>query len=257
MRLLILTLCNGSVNDLEDTLESIDRVRKSVAAIEFVVRLVISHFSRNISELPGKYHGLDVSIVSWTDTGISNAMNIGLDYADKERGSFSHFIFLHAGDRFIEEGFASSFEEILMLSSYDSGLFAYHGPVLKGNSLLRSNPFDLDVISGINHCGLIQSIGTARLASFDETLVAAMDYDYILMLKRRGVVFREYSKPITYADPHGVTKSLTLGIARELLWISKKHFYKHRLTRYLVFSYRCMKISWSYLVSFVRCRPRE
>lgn len=224
--LLVLTISNTEVKSLSRTLENVAVISADTGAFSISSRVILSEDSLEAKATVQSYaNKLDVSIISTSDRGISDALNIGLQYAEDYAASYDYFLFLHAGDIFSEPSQAATvFNQIL---SYGSDPYSSHyGTIKKGNSLQKSYPFNISTISGINHWGLVQSISTARLARFNLKYKVAMDYDYILCLMRKGVVFREYDQVLVYADPDGLSKSYNWQIKKDLNSIYFNHFYQ-------------------------------
>ena len=75
-----------------------------------------------------------------------------------------------------------------------------------------------------------------------------MDYDYILRLMRKGVVFREYEGVLVYADPKGLSQKYNRVIASELSSIYRDHFYQESGLYYVLAKIRSIKAAVRYSV---------
>ena len=222
-RLLIITISDGSLQPLCGTLDSIRdcRVSKDTVSVGLVLAKGVEDLNDTLME---HYQDLDLRVLSEQDAGISDGFNKGLEYANTVQSEYSHFLMLNAGDRFVSK------ESIMMikreLSAYrDDRYAAYFGAIYNGSRVQRSYPKNIALVSGINHIGLVQTIGTVSLGRYDTSLKTAMDYDYIIRLMKRGVTFREYDGIYIEAEPNGISSKMTVGIALELRRIQKMHFY--------------------------------
>jgi len=230
LSLLVLTISNTEILPLARTIDSILKISLSSPCVLLQARLIFSQPSHEAEELVATYSSqLDIRVISTSDSGISHALNIGLQYAELNDAIYTHFLFLHAGDVFSAP---SHFNTVIkQISLYKADIYAgYYGSIKKGKSFQRSYPFNISTISGINHWGFIQTILTSSLVRFDHKYSVAMDYDYILNLLRKGVVLREYDDFLVEADPFGLSQRFNACIKKELDEIYRYHFYQEGFT---------------------------
>jgi hypothetical protein len=224
--LLILTISNTETTSLSKTLNSIALIASATSQFAISTRVILSSDSSDARQTVASYaYKYDLDIISTKDLGISDALNIGLRYVEAYSASYSHFLFLHAGDVFSDPPQVSNIFNQIILFHNDS-YAAYYGATQKGSNLQKCYPFNMSTISGINHWGFVQTVATARLARFQLKYKVAMDYDYILCLLRKGVILREYDKILVIADPAGLSRSFNRQIRRELDSIYRDHFYQ-------------------------------
>ena len=237
-RLGFITLSKGDRAELEKTIMSISRQLFACDAKPWVGLVLADGVDEKTREIMSSYNrSVDIEIVSTSDTGISDGFNKGLRYLAESRHGFTHFMFLNSGDLFrAEDSYRKLVREIERRGS--ERFTCFYGTIMNGSTPQKSYPFSLRWVSGINHIGFVQSIDTVLLNSFKTHLKTAMDYDYILNLKRKGVRLIEYEGCYVYADPNGISSRINLSVLAELRSIQRAHFYDPLGLYQLLYLYR-------------------
>ena len=150
-------------------------------------------------------------VISSSDTGIYNAMNIGLKEAKK-----GWVMFLNAGDTLVG---VNSLVNIYEVAECSTAKILQFKSFYNDNTSRPKKPYNfISLFLGRNmhiHPALLVNVEIIRELQFDESYKIAGDYKFVLqLLKRESIVFRD--EVIANFEGNGVSATDIEGLVREM-----------------------------------------
>lgn len=223
VKVTVVTVCRNAQDCIKSTIESV--LEQKTNSYEYLIIDGASEDSTSdiAKEYADKFKELGIRyfVLSEPDSGIYNAMNKSLNFANGE-----WIIYLNAGDTFCGE---NSLNEFL---GYDSsGKDVVYGDVL----LLENKHYkkayvgsieELTDRSPICHQGVFVRTKLMREYKFDESYHLAADYDFLLRLYKLGYTFEKTNLTVAVFLLGGESSKQSIRYLKEMCKSREKNHLK-------------------------------
>ncbi len=198
MMISIITICYNSEAHIETCIKSV--VNQTYTNLEYIV--IDGNSTDGTIAVIEKYDQQISKWISEKDSGISEAMNKGLEMAKGE-----YILFLHSDDYILSDG---SIENAVKQMNQDSDIHAFS--VTFGNeeqsTLIPSTPFSLRIWfkTNIMHQGAFcKKVLFESLGGFDESFSITMDYDFFFRASLSNCKLLCHKMPISFMRDTGIS----------------------------------------------------
>lgn len=226
----IITITHNSELTIEQTIKSV--VSQTFNDYEYVI--VDGNSSDKTLSIIKKYEDYYSKWVSEPDSGISEAMNKGIELSTGE-----FLLFLHSDDYLLAE------DTLLNASKWlnnEHEIFAFG--IYYGNGE-RFRPFYprgfnywMNFKFGLLHQGVLCHRSVfEKIGNFDTNFKLTMDYDFFLRAYRNGMRLKRCNYPLSFMRNTGISSGLDNASLKERFLEEKKVHYKNNPSKLLLFLY--------------------
>jgi len=202
-RISIITVCFNAQEHIEQTIQSV--LAQDYPNIEYLI-IDGASTDKTLSIIEPYKPSLDY-FISEPDSGISNAMNKGIQAA-----SGDYLLFLHADDYLLSSTSISEAANVIIENSNRFQMFAIGIKYGKPDNNQVKIPTGLNAYiyfklrSGIHHQGLFTSKKLFKtIGLFDESLHICMDYDWFLRAYKHQVAALTNTTTISFMRDSGIS----------------------------------------------------
>lgn len=193
----IITINKNNITGLNNTLNSLIKQNNQDFQWIFVDG---GSFDESLS-VAKKFIRTGDILISETDTGIYNAMNKGIKYAEG-----SHIIFLNSGDALIDENSVELINNNLK-KNYDIIMFGFLHK--NKNRMPRQNWWRYWSMP-TSHQAIIYRTNCFAEFRYNEIYKFAADFDHYLMLNKKKLLIKRVKKILILNDDYGTDKYIDI-----------------------------------------------
>lgn len=219
----------NDINNLFYTLKSIDGIND--LNIEIIVK---DGGTKDIHNILKNFNSKNITfkLISNSDHGIYDAMNIGIDLASKD-----YILFLNSGDNFISlkkiELLMADLNKIQNIdNNYD--VFVWKVTVDGCFKKIKFGKFTKNTVNSVfSHQGCVVKTNILKENFFDTNYKYAADYDLFKRIYKKKFSFYYLDSVLTNVSSMGVSDKKRFSVLKEWFIINTKHGFN--MTSYIKF----------------------